>query len=99
MVCPGPVFSRVSERAFTGHQGEVFGKGHAETSKRMATSRCAHLMAVSIANKLDEAWIAIQPVLALHYLSQYLPSVARSIIPRWHTPERAAKLREGEDII
>jgi dehydrogenase/reductase SDR family protein 7 len=45
--------------------------------KRMATERCAHLSAVAIANRLDEAWIALHPVLLIMYLAQYFPTIAR----------------------
>ena len=41
--------------------------------KRMSTDRCAHLCAVAIANKLDEVWISLQPILAGLYVAQYLP--------------------------
>ncbi|UYV70440.1 DHRS7 [Cordylochernes scorpioides] len=45
--------------------------------RRMSTDRCSHLCAVAIANKLDEVWIAQNPVLILFYLSQYLPTIYR----------------------
>lgn len=48
-----------------------------ENDRRMKTDRCAYLSAVAIANKLDEAWISINPVLFLLYVAQYAPSIAR----------------------
>ena len=47
--------------------------------KRMATERCAHLTAVAIANRLDEVWISLHPVLLILYVAQYFPTVYR----RW----------------
>lgn len=44
--------------------------------KRILTSRCAHLIAVAMANKLDEVWITFQPELFYCYLFQYLPLAA-----------------------
>ena len=43
----------------------------------MSTERCAKLMAVSMANKLDEVWISTQPVLLMVYVKQYLPDLFR----------------------
>ena len=45
--------------------------------RRMSTDRCAYLSAVAIANRLDEVWMAPNPVLFILYLSQYLPSLFR----------------------
>ncbi|RMX53392.1 hypothetical protein pdam_00014261 [Pocillopora damicornis] len=42
-------------------------------SKRMQPARCAHLMTVAMANKLDEVWISPNPVLLFIYISQYCP--------------------------
>jgi len=46
-----------------------------EGERRMGTERCARLCAVAIANQLEEAWIALQPVLIAVYGNQYMPSV------------------------
>ncbi|XP_076360249.1 dehydrogenase/reductase SDR family member 7-like isoform X1 [Tachypleus tridentatus] len=98
IVCPGLVFSKVIERSFTGIPGEVFNGKQKETDKRMRTSRCAQLMAVALANNLDEAWISLQPFLLICYLSQYMPTFFRRvIIPRFLTPEKFAILREGRN--
>ena len=43
----------------------------------MSTERCAKLMAVSMANKLDEVWISTQPALLMVYFKQYLPDLFR----------------------
>ncbi len=45
------------------------------SDRRMTTSRCAHLCLVAISHHVDEAWIAIFPVLPLIYASQYMPTV------------------------
>lgn len=96
MVCPGPVFSNFLENAFTATPGETLGAQPDPADKRMPTDRCAQLMAVAIAYKLDEVWICMQPCLTLFYLAQYTPTFFRKVIMEtFHTPERAAKLREG----
>ena len=44
---------------------------------RVSTDRCAHLIAVSMVNGLDEVWVAKQPILFFVYASQYLPAFAK----------------------
>ena len=43
----------------------------------MSTERCAKLMAVSMANNLDEVWIANHSALVPPYLNQYFPNFFR----------------------
>lgn len=45
--------------------------------RRMQTDRCARLSVVAIVNKIDEAWIIINPVLLAMYVAQYAPSLYR----------------------
>ena len=96
MLCLGPVFSNVAVNAFTGKLDQKSHVAHEATNTRMETSRAAYLMAVAIINRLDEAWITLQPVLALHYFNQYLPAISRKLMPRFMTVERMNKLREGK---
>ncbi|GFY54446.1 hypothetical protein TNIN_491061, partial [Trichonephila inaurata madagascariensis] len=67
MLCPGPVFSNNLEHAFTGTPGKKFGQIQNRKDRKMQTDRCARLMSVAIAHKLDEAWIAPQPNLIFFY--------------------------------
>jgi hypothetical protein len=61
--------------------------------RRMATDRCAYLCAVAIANRLDEVWMAPNPVLFILYLSQYLPSLFRRYITTVHVSIRLFSFR------
>ncbi|GFW79406.1 hypothetical protein TNCV_2478131 [Trichonephila clavipes] len=84
--------------SYTGskHALHKFGKPTDPKDHRMPTDRCARLMAVAIAHKLDEAWICQQPNLLFFYLVQYAPTFFRKVlIGKFYTPERAEKLREG----
>lgn len=47
------------------------------TENRMQVDRCAYLMAVAIANKLNEAWMSNQPELSYVYFNQYMPTFAK----------------------
>lgn len=44
---------------------------------RLNGNRCAQLIAVAMANNLEEVWISKQPILLFTYLSQYFPTVFR----------------------
>lgn len=95
MCCPGPVESRVLENAYTGQIGETVGRKHPEEMKRMSSDRCAKLIAVSIVNELDEAWMSIQPPLLFLYFNQYAPSVFKFISSIFFDPKVAHKIRDG----
>ena len=45
--------------------------------KKMTTERCAKLMAVGMANNLDETWISEHPFILMVYLNQYFPNLTR----------------------
>jgi len=45
--------------------------------EQMTTDRCARLMAVGMANNLDEVWISEYPALLMVYLNQYVPNFSR----------------------
>ncbi|XP_048733857.2 dehydrogenase/reductase SDR family member 7-like [Ostrea edulis] len=94
ILCPGPVFSNIRDTAFTGKPGEEFKGKMIPSEKRMSTSRCAELCALAIANRLDEAWISINPVLLFTYIYQYFPNLAR-VLSRRMGLKIISKIREG----
>ncbi|XP_050033534.2 dehydrogenase/reductase SDR family member 7-like [Dermacentor andersoni] len=55
---PGPVFSRIRERAFTATPGKLYNMKDTPKSRLMPIERCAQLIAVAIANNMDEVWIS-----------------------------------------
>ncbi|KAF3452490.1 hypothetical protein FNV43_RR02923 [Rhamnella rubrinervis] len=63
IVCPGPIETP------TGSGSKVSGE------KRVSSERCAELTIIAATHALKEAWISYQPVLAVMYLVQYMPSV------------------------
>ncbi|XP_015903470.1 dehydrogenase/reductase SDR family member 7 [Parasteatoda tepidariorum] len=96
IACPGPVFSRITDRCVTGKVGEVYGHVQQSSDKKMKTERCSELMVTAIANKLDECWITFQPLLVVLYLAQYIPSFYRNfILKRAFSKERVMKMRQG----
>ncbi|CAG2117737.1 unnamed protein product [Medioppia subpectinata] len=96
VVCPGPVHSRILESLYTDRiDVKVNNETNHKNRHRMETSRCAYLMAVGVANRLDELWICRQPLLSLYYLTQYAPTITRRLMPRLASPERLYSVREG----
>ncbi|CAH9072958.1 unnamed protein product [Cuscuta epithymum] len=68
IVCPGPV--KTSEIP----EASILRVGGA-TEKRVSSERCAELTIIAASHGLKEAWISYQPVLAVMYLVQYVPTI------------------------
>ncbi|KAL8122431.1 hypothetical protein AgCh_018960 [Apium graveolens] len=68
VVCPGPI--KTSSAPSTSNSEE---KEPAE--KRVSSQRCAELTIIAASHHLKEVWISYQPVLAVMYLVQYMPSI------------------------
>jgi dehydrogenase/reductase SDR family protein 7 len=77
-IVPGPVESRVSENAFTATVGQRVGENKV-IDKRMSAERTSRIMAVAMANRQTETWIAQRPYNLLIYADQYLPTVSKLI--------------------
>ncbi|KAM7312153.1 dehydrogenase/reductase SDR family member 7-like [Ixodes scapularis] len=72
VVFPGPVLTPI--------QGDVEKLKKCPDIRIMSSERCAQLIAVAIANKVDEAWICDNPVLMTFYFCQYLPNIFQRFI-------------------
>ncbi|XP_031213585.1 dehydrogenase/reductase SDR family member 7-like [Mastomys coucha] len=73
-ICPGPVHSNIFQNYFTREAIKIRRpKPTLQPFPLMATSRCAQLILVSMANDLEEVWIALQPTLFQTYVWQYVP--------------------------
>lgn len=96
LLCPGPVFSRILESAFTAQPGVKVDQSHSPDARRMSTERCARLCLTAIVNRVAVAWISIQPVLASCYINQYLPNLFVLIMTKFMSEERLRAVREGK---
>jgi len=67
ILCPGPVFTDIMKKAFTSKQGEV-NELNSPGKRKMTTDRCAFLCLVAIANKLEESWLAMFPLVIFTHL-------------------------------
>ncbi|XP_051003343.1 dehydrogenase/reductase SDR family member 7 isoform X2 [Acomys russatus] len=83
-IYPGPVQSDIVKNALTEEINKPM--RNIDQSYKMATSRCVHLMLISMANDLKEVWISDQPVLLGAYMWQYMPTWAL-----WVTSKMAKK--------
>ncbi|KAH7638414.1 dehydrogenase/reductase SDR family member 7 [Dermatophagoides farinae] len=96
MFCVGPVFSNLLEKAFTGETGKVVGgKQPVQSSRKLSSERCGYLMAVALANRIDQSWISLQPVLTIHYLAVYFPQIFRKVFPFFFNEKRSQEFRDG----
>ncbi|XP_028770616.1 dehydrogenase/reductase SDR family member 7 [Neltuma alba] len=67
VICPGPI--ETSNESVAKPQA----KGSSE--KRVPSEKCAKLIIIAATHGLKEAWISYQPVLAVMYLVQYMPTI------------------------
>ncbi|KAL3650107.1 hypothetical protein CASFOL_006510 [Castilleja foliolosa] len=88
VVCPGPVKTATSSEASTSEQ-----KGSSE--KRVSSERCAELTIIAASHGLKEAWISYQPVLAVMYLVQYMPTVGYWLMDKIGEKRVAAAAHKG----
>ncbi|CAO2837495.1 unnamed protein product [Amaranthus hypochondriacus] len=68
VVCPGPI-----ETSKTAEVGSS--RGASSSEKRVSAERCAQLTIIAASHGLKEVWISYQPVLAVMYLVQYMPTI------------------------
>ncbi|KAL5715421.1 hypothetical protein ACHQM5_017242 [Ranunculus cassubicifolius] len=69
VICPGPIETAKS-----------IAESSSSGQKRVSSERCAELKIVAATHGLKEAWISDQPVLAVMYLVQYLPTLGYWLI-------------------
>ncbi|CAO2825963.1 unnamed protein product [Amaranthus hypochondriacus] len=71
IVCPGSIETS-SNIANAGNSGQ--GRP-SKLQKSVSVERCAQLMVIAASHGLKEAWICNQPMLAVMYVAQYMPTV------------------------
>lgn len=67
VVCPGPIR--------TANDSEATASGNVSSQKYVSSERCAELTIIAATHGLKEVWISNQPVLAVMYLVQYMPTI------------------------
>ncbi|KAF2889031.1 hypothetical protein ILUMI_17142 [Ignelater luminosus] len=97
VICPGPTFSNFLQESFTGTAGQKYGNTTVSTDRRMTGERCGQLCAVTLANKINECWLGVFPLIPFVYVAVYFP-VIRDIVLKVFGPKRLFKLRDSKDI-
>ncbi|XP_070149109.1 dehydrogenase/reductase SDR family member 7 [Polyergus mexicanus] len=96
IVCPGPVQTNFLAESFTEKSGEKYGINAEMAKNKISAERCATLMGVAIANKLDEVWIAKPTALQLMYIVYCFPNfgkwLAKTLGTRYLMKLRDAKV-------
>ncbi|GAB1865773.1 Dehydrogenase/reductase SDR family member 7 [Camponotus japonicus] len=80
IVCPGPIQTNFLAESFTEQSGVKYGLKTEIDKNKVSAKRCATLMGVAIANKLDEVWIAKPAVLRLLYILYCFPNVGKWLV-------------------
>ena len=77
-VCPGPIDTPFMHNIFTEKLSIPVDPKQPKKAgdERVSAERCAHLITVTMANKLEEVWISYHPILLFVYINQYLPNIA-----------------------
>ncbi|EOY09703.1 NAD(P)-binding Rossmann-fold superfamily protein [Theobroma cacao] len=68
VVCPGPIET-------SNGSGATTSRTKFSSEKRLSAERCAELTIIAASHSLKEVWISYQPVLAVMYLVQYMPTI------------------------
>ncbi|XP_034943588.1 dehydrogenase/reductase SDR family member 7 [Chelonus insularis] len=81
LICPGAVATPILTESFTEEVGKKFGEpAEMQAKNKLQAERCAYLMAVAMANRVKECWIAHSVSLQLTYLARYYPNLAHIIV-------------------
>lgn len=77
-VCPGPINTPFLNNVLTETMSTPSGPDRCiPGDTRVTADRCAYLITVAMANKLNEVWISLHPILLFTYIDQYLPIQAK----------------------
>lgn len=88
IVCPGPIETYKSN-------GESSSGKKGSSEKRVSSERCAELTIIAAVHGLKEAWISDQPVLAVMYLVQYMPTIGYWVMDKIGGNRVEAAARKG----
>lgn len=88
IICPGPIQTSISPSLpNTSAQNSA-------QEKRMSVTRCVELTVIAISHGLKEVWISNQPVLAVMYVMQYIPSLGHCLMEKIG-PRRLEAAKKG----
>lgn len=88
VVCPGPIETSNVDKENPSAQ-KIF------TERRVPVERCAELTITAATHNLKEAWISYQPVLAVMYAVQYMPTIGYWLMDKVGAKRVEAAKRKG----
>ncbi|PRQ41504.1 putative oxidoreductase [Rosa chinensis] len=88
IVCPGPIET-------SNGTGAASSENKASSEKRVSSERCAELTIIAATHGLKEVWISYQPVLAVMYLVQYMPTIGYWLMDKIGGNRVEAAARKG----
>lgn len=88
IVCPGPIETSNGFGLTTSGKKGTF-------ERRVSSERCAELTIIAATHGLKEVWISDQPVLAVLYLVQYMPTVGYWLMDKIGGNRLAAAAQKG----
>lgn len=88
IVCPGPIETSNGFGSTTSGKKGTF-------ERRVSSERCAELTIIAATHGLKEVWISDQPVLAVLYLVQYMPTVGFWLMDKIGGNRLAAAAQKG----
>ncbi|KAM7273846.1 hypothetical protein ACFE04_028510 [Oxalis oulophora] len=89
VVCPGPIeTSNASGYDAAGIK--------TPSEKRVSSERCAELTIIAASHGLKEAWISCQPVLAVMYMVQYMPTIGYWLMDKIGANRMEAVAQKGD---
>ncbi|KAK3441260.1 hypothetical protein EUGRSUZ_B01463 [Eucalyptus grandis] len=88
VVCPGPIKT-------SNGSGATASTKRSSSEKRVSSERCAELTIIAASHGLKEAWISYQPVLAVMYLVQYMPTMGYFLMDKIGGNRVEAAARKG----
>ncbi|ERN20317.1 hypothetical protein AMTRI_Chr06g200820 [Amborella trichopoda] len=89
VVCPGPIDTSKNLQAGSATEQKR------SSEERVSASRCAELTIVAATHGLKEAWISYQPVLAVMYLVQYMPTLGYFVMDKIGAKRVEAALQQS----
>ncbi|XP_018325407.1 dehydrogenase/reductase SDR family member 7 [Agrilus planipennis] len=97
IICPGPVFTNFLSESFTETVGKKYGISAKPTDRRLTMERCGELCAITLANQLDESWMALFPLIPFTYTAVYFPLIFKTTL-KIVGVNTLFKLRDSSDI-
>ncbi|GLJ30249.1 hypothetical protein SUGI_0598380 [Cryptomeria japonica] len=88
VVCPGPIETSTSPSL------ENTSMQKKALEKRVSVTRCVELTVIATTHGLKEVWISKQPVLAVMYVMQYIPSLGHHLMEKIG-PKRLETVKQG----